>query len=161
MSIRTKTQEKPLVVSVIPDIAFADFTGLPCGITFLRNMAAPSRHSKEYGRPVAGSKTEARGKYAGAHISQEVKALCNVILQMGDEQPDGTVAVTFGRLFERYTRISNKVVGMLLRARKQNLVDFEGEMLFQRRDDNVVITLLRMPEDIQNDSDEYWNISAK
>ncbi|CAH3194902.1 unnamed protein product, partial [Porites evermanni] len=128
---------------------------------FLRNMAAPPRHSKEYGRPVAGSKTEARGKYAGAHISQEVKALCNVILQMGDEQPDGTVTVTFGRLFERYTRISNKVVGMLLRARKQNLVDFEGEMLFQRRDDNVVITLLRMPEDIQNDSDEYWNISAK
>ena len=128
---------------------------------FLRNMAAPPRHSKEYGRPVAESKTEARGKYAGAHISQEVKALCNVILQMGDEQPDGTVTVTFGRLFERYTRISNKVVGMLLRARKQNLVDFEGEMLFQRRDDNVVITLLRMPEDVQNDSDEYWNISAK
>lgn len=59
-------------------------------------MAAPPRHSKEYGRPVAGSKTEVRGKYAGAHISQEVKALCNVILQMGDEQPDGTVAVTFG-----------------------------------------------------------------
>ena len=50
---------------------------------------------------------------------------------------------------------------MLLRARKQNLVDFEGEMLFQRRDDNVVITLLRMPEDMRNDSDEYWNISAK
>ena len=161
MCIHAKTQEKPLVVSVIPDIAFADFTCLPCRITFLRNMAAPPRHSKEYGRPVAGSKTEARGKYAGAHISQEVKALCNVILQMGDEQPDGTVAVTFGRLFERYTRISNKVVGMLLRARKQNLVDFEGEMLFQRRDDNVVITLLHMPEDVQNDSDEYWNISAK
>ena len=38
---------------------------------------------------------------------------------------------------------------------------FEGEMLLQRRDDNVVITFLRMPEDIQNDSDEYWNISAK
>ena len=92
---------------------------------FLRSMAAPSRHSKEYGRPVAGSRTEARGKYAGAHISQEVKALCNVILQMGDEQPDGTVAVTFRRLFERYTRISNKVVFMLLRAQKQNLVDFE------------------------------------
>ena len=38
---------------------------------------------------------------------------------------------------------------------------FEGEMLLQRLDDNVVITFLRMPEDIQNDSDEYWNISAK
>ena len=26
---------------------------------------------------------------------------------------------------------------------------------------NVVITFLRMPEDIQSDSDEYWNTSAK
>ena len=77
---------------------------------------------------------------------------------MGDEQPDGTVVVTFGRLFERYTKISNSCC-MLLRARKQNLVDFQGEMLFQRRDVNVVITFLRMPEDIQNDSDavlEYF-----
>ena len=51
------------------------------------------------------------------------------------------------------------VVGMLLRARTQNLVDFDGEMLFQRRDVYVVITFLCMPEDIQNDSDavlEYF-----
>ena len=124
-------------------------------------MAAPQRSDKEYGRPVAGSKTETRGRFAGAHISQEVKHLCRIILQMGEEQPDGTVSVTFGRLFERYTRISNKVVGMLLRARKQNLVHFEGEMLFQRRDDDVIITLLHMPEEVENDSDEYWNIRAK
>ena len=51
----------------------------------------PSRHSREYGRPLTGSKTEARGRFAGAHISQEVKDLCRVILQMGHEQPDGTV----------------------------------------------------------------------
>jgi thiamine kinase-like enzyme len=30
-----------------------------------------------------------------------------------------------------YTSISNKVVGVLLRARKHKLVDFEGETLFQ------------------------------
>ena len=80
---------------------------------------------------------------------------------MGREQADGTVSVSFGRLFERYTRISNKLVGMLLRARKQNLVHFEGEMLFQRRDDDVIITLLHMPEEVENDTDEYWNIRAK
>ena len=34
-------------------------------------------------------------------------------------------------------------------------------MLFQRRDDDVMITLLHMPEDVENDSDEYWNIRAK
>ena len=38
--------------------------------------------------------------------------------------------------------ISNKVVGILLRARKYGFVTFEGEMLFQGQDDNVVITLL-------------------
>ena len=107
-------------------------------------MATPQRNDKEYGRPVAGSKTETRGRFAGAHISQEVKQLCQIILQMGEEQPDGTSTVTFRRLFDRYTRISNKVVGMLLRARKQNLVHFEGEMLFQRRDDDVIITLLHI-----------------
>jgi hypothetical protein len=30
-----------------------------------------------------------------------------------------------------YTGISNKVVGVLLRARKHKFVDFEGETLFQ------------------------------
>lgn len=124
-------------------------------------MATPQRNDKEYGRPVAGSKTETRGRFAGAHISQEVKQLCQIILQMGEEQPDGTFFVTFRRLFDRYTRISNKVVGMLLRARKQNLVHFEGEMLFQRRDDDVIITLLHMPEELENDPEEYWNIRAR
>lgn len=124
-------------------------------------MATPQRNDKEYGRPVAGFKTETRGRFAGAHISQEVKQLCQIILQMGEEQPDGTFSVTFRRLFDRYTRISNKVVGMLLRARKQNLVHFEGEMLFQRRDDDVIITLLHMPEELENDPEEYWNIRAR
>lgn len=124
-------------------------------------MATPQRNDKEYGRPVAGSKTETRGRFAGAHISQEVKQLCQIILQMGEEQPDGTFSVTFRRLFDRYTRISNKVVGILLRARKQNLVHFEGEMLFQRRDDDVIITLLHMPEELENDPEEYWNILAR
>ncbi len=33
--------------------------------------------------------------------------------------------------FQMYTRISNKVVGLLLAAKKRNLLHFEGEMLFQ------------------------------
>lgn len=35
------------------------------------------------------------------------------------------------------------MVGILLRARKHKLLDFEGEMLYQRRDDDVPIFLLR------------------
>lgn len=33
--------------------------------------------------------------------------------------------------FQIYTVISDKLVGMLLRARKHKIVDFEGECLFQ------------------------------
>lgn len=52
-------------------------------------------------------------------------------------------------LFDRYIRISDKVVGILMRARKHGLVDFEGEMLWQGRDDHVVITLLSEPSTAQ------------
>lgn len=123
-------------------------------------MATPKR-DKQYGRPVAGSKTEARGKYAGLHISQEVYDLCKIIERMGNVQADGSVTIKFGKLFNIYTSISNKLVGMLMRARKQDLVQFEGEMLWQRRDDDKIITLLRVPGTLSTDSDEYWNLKAK
>lgn len=46
--------------------------------------------------------------------------------------------------------ISNKVVGLLLRARKHNLIDFEGEILFQRRDDHVPIFMLKPITEIRD-----------
>jgi hypothetical protein len=42
-----------------------------------------------------------------------------------------------------------QVVGMLIRARKYGLVDFEGEMLYQRQDDQKIITLLYPLEEIR------------
>lgn len=38
---------------------------------------------------------------------------------------------------------------MLLRARKYELVDFEGEMLYQRQDDDKIIRLLKPIEEIR------------
>ena len=116
------------------------------------HMQSISGHNESYGKPPPGSKTEFRGKSAGVHISKEIIELCEVICQLGTKQPDGTVTVLFGNLFEAYTKISNKLVGMLLRARKQNLLHFEGEMLFQRRDDHVPIVLLRMPYELMEDA---------
>uniref|UniRef100_A0A3P9AYB2 Si:dkey-29b11.3 n=1 Tax=Maylandia zebra TaxID=106582 RepID=A0A3P9AYB2_9CICH len=75
----------------------------------------------------------------------EVQELCEVIRSIGESGgSDGKViTVRFGKLFEHYVTISNKLVGILLRARKQRLVDFEGEMLWQGKDDHVVIILLQ------------------
>ncbi|KAM3614438.1 uncharacterized protein V6R79_014301 [Siganus canaliculatus] len=115
-------------------------------------VVAPQKGQDDYGRPLQGSMTEQRGKDAHTHIGKEVQELCEVIRNIGEPRDkerdprgeDGKViTVEFGKLFEHYVTISNKLVGILLRARKQRLVDFEGEMLWQGQDDHVVISLLQ------------------
>ncbi|EAW91907.1 actin binding Rho activating protein [Homo sapiens] len=96
-----------------------------------------------YGRPKEGTKTAERAKRAEEHIYREMMDMCFIICTMARHRRDGKIQVTFGDLFDRYVRISDKVVGILMRARKHGLVDFEGEMLWQGRDDHVVITLLK------------------
>uniref|UniRef100_A0A8D0D168 Actin-binding Rho-activating protein n=1 Tax=Sander lucioperca TaxID=283035 RepID=A0A8D0D168_SANLU len=95
-----------------------------------------------YGRPKEGTKTAERAKRAEQHIHREIADMCYVIRTMADPDPDGEIRVTFGQLFDRYVRISDKVVGILMRARKHGKVAFEGEMLWQGQDDEVIITLL-------------------
>lgn len=115
------------------------------------SAAALSKDDPNYGHPTEGSKTEKRGQQAGQLITSEVRVLCENLHEFGTPQPDGTRAITFGELFQLYTSISNKLVGILLRARKHGLVDFEGEMLYQRRDDGVVIKLLRPVAEIHRE----------
>ena len=104
------------------------------------------KHDENYGKPRPGTKTEVRGKRAGNLVTTEVATLCQVLHDLGHRKEDGTFIISFGFLFEVYTKISNKLVGMLLRARRQGLVKFEGEMLYQGRDENVIITLLKIPK---------------
>ncbi|XP_045131210.1 actin-binding Rho-activating protein-like isoform X2 [Portunus trituberculatus] len=113
-----------------------------------------AKDDPNYGRPVAGSKTERRGKNAAKHVNAEVVFLCDMIHQEGIPLPDGTAVIAFGELFQIYTRISNKLVGMLLRARKYSLLTFEGETLFQRRDDHVPIKLLKPIQEIRAELNE-------
>lgn len=95
-----------------------------------------------YGRPKEGTKTAERAQRAQRHIHREVDHMCYVIRTMAEPDSDGKTRVTFGQLFDRYVRISDKVVGILMRARKHGKVAFEGEMLWQGQDDGVLITLL-------------------
>ncbi|XP_072539333.1 actin-binding Rho-activating protein [Salminus brasiliensis] len=95
-----------------------------------------------YGRPKEGSKTAQRADRAQKHIQREMDEMCFIIRDMGERDKQGRIYVTFGRLFARYVKISDKVVGILLRCRKHKMVDFEGEMLWQGQDDHVIITLL-------------------
>jgi len=114
-----------------------------------------NKEDPNYGKPVEGSKTEKRGKHAAQLLANEIKMLCSFIKQYGKEQEDGSVGITFGELFQLYKGISNKVVGLLIRARKHGLVKFEGEMLFQSRDDHVFITLIREPNESDNFAPDF------
>lgn len=102
-----------------------------------------------YGRPEEGSKTEKRGQKAGQLINNEMRLLCDLINEYGEKMEDGSTVIMFGELFMMYTRISNKVVGLLMRARKHGFLQFEGEMLYQGRDDKVPITMLKSIEELR------------
>lgn len=112
------------------------------------HRARLDKDDPRYGKPVEGSKTEGRGIKANEMITNEIKFLCEMIWKNGEQNFDGTADITFGELFQIYTVISNKLVGVLMRARKHGLVYFEGEMLFQRRDDGVLISLLKPIDEI-------------
>ena len=102
-----------------------------------------------YGKPVEGSKTEERGQKAHELVSSEIITLLQIIRNYGSINPVNSLyCIKFGLIFELYTRISNKVVGILLRARKYALVEFEGEMLFQRAHDDVDIYLTKAGFDL-------------
>ncbi|KAF3691651.1 Actin-binding Rho-activating protein MS1 Striated muscle activator of Rho-dependent signaling [Channa argus] len=116
------------------------------------SVVVPQKGQDDYGRPLQGSMTDQRGKDAQTHISREVQELCQVIRNIGESggkegsgssKGEKVITVQFGKLFQHYVTVSNKLVGILLRARKQRLVDFDGEMLWQGKDNHVVITLLQ------------------
>uniref|UniRef100_A0AC34F705 Costars domain-containing protein n=1 Tax=Panagrolaimus sp. ES5 TaxID=591445 RepID=A0AC34F705_9BILA len=109
-----------------------------------------TKNSAEYGTPKPGTLTEMRAKKASKHIAREMAQLCEIIHQYGKKDALlNKTTITFKELFNVYTYISDKVVGILLRARKHNMVAFEGEMLFQKRDDAVIITVLLTPGEIK------------
>lgn len=82
---------------------------------------------------------------ANIQVYQEMIDLCGIIYNEGrpvDGEPE-LRQILFGELFQIYVHINDKVVGLLLRARKHELLTFEGECLFQKFHDHVPIFLLR------------------
>ncbi|XP_014357537.1 actin-binding Rho-activating protein [Papilio machaon] len=118
----------------------------------------PTFSKEEYGKPIPGSKTEHRGAEAQARVCTEMKELCEIINEYGKtpcksllppELQSATKVISFGELFTIYTVISDKLVGILLRTRKHQLTFFEGEVLFQKRDDDVPVFLMQPIDDIR------------
>uniref|UniRef100_A0A0K0G197 Actin-binding Rho-activating protein (inferred by orthology to a human protein) n=1 Tax=Strongyloides venezuelensis TaxID=75913 RepID=A0A0K0G197_STRVS len=106
------------------------------------------KKASDYARPEKGSKTEIRAKRAGNYITSEIIFLCEVINSFATGEVPNRV-VKFGPLFYNYNLYSGSLVGMLIRARKYGLIDFEGEMLYQGQDNNKEIRMLKTIDDIK------------
>jgi len=105
-----------------------------------------TKTDNKYGQVVEGTLTEYRGKKAKNFIANNIIECCDTIRTLADRQePDGTYKVEFGKLFKAYERINDKLVGLLVRARRHGLVEFPGEMLYQGQDDRVIITCFKVP----------------
>ena len=78
-----------------------------------------------------------------------------MIYRTGSDSPNCIKEITFRKIFQLYTRISSKVVGMLVRARRHGLVTFKGEMLYQGQDDKVIIKLVKLPQEVIDIINEY------
>jgi len=109
-----------------------------------------------YGTPQEGSLTAARGQQAHVDICVEVVDMCQVIwdhaIMSGnfDIEEDSHIAcILFQDLFSVYSKISGNVVGLLQRARKYGVVQFEGETLFQGRDNMTPVFVLRNMEGVK------------
>jgi len=108
----------------------------------LRTQLA-NKDDPNYGRPDSGSLSAMRAAMGEAKMRSDICDVCDVVFQQGEKLEDGLAAIQFGPLFSIYDRINDKLVGLLIRARKRNLLTFEGEMLYQRKDDEKWIELTK------------------
>ena len=79
----------------------------------------------------------------------------------GLEDEDQRSIMLFGDLFKLYTRISDKVVGILLRARKYGLVQFQPEILFQGQDDEEPVILVKPMQEIYDIFNEHKSFAPQ
>ncbi|TDG41863.1 hypothetical protein AWZ03_011714 [Drosophila navojoa] len=119
----------------------------------VRDVPKRSIQKDLYGTPPAGSLSERRAVQAQILSLQEILQLCELINENGERQSAdeaAEVSIMFGVLFEMYDHISDKLLGTLLCARKHKYIDFEGETLFQGRDDKKGVRLLRPFEELRD-----------
>ncbi len=98
--------------------------------------------------------SDQRAVKAQEWVEKEVdKLMTNIVALAKRNQSSGKCEVTFGELFYTYQDISDTLVGIMVRAKKRGLIEYEGQgghMLFQGRHDNVVVTVTELGENSVN-----------
>jgi hypothetical protein len=83
-----------------------------------------------YGRPPPGSLTAERAAKAADWVVQEIDKLLRVIESIGERNAEVKIFCRFGPLFYTYTDISDTLVGIMMRAKKRNLISYPGNSAY-------------------------------
>eukprot|EP00897_Mesotaenium_endlicherianum_P007268 jgi/Mesen1/656/ME000109S10878 len=76
------------------------------------------------------------------NVEEEIEKLKEEITKLGEKQPDGSIKLKFGVLFNNTEDVFEALGGTLRAAKKRKIVTFAAEMLLQGRDDDVDVVLL-------------------
>jgi hypothetical protein len=74
-------------------------------------------------------------------VDEEVELLVQKIRELGTQQADGSVGVSFGVLFNATVDIFEALNWTLRTAKKRKLFNFEGQMLLKGASDNIIVKL--------------------
>jgi len=113
-----------------------EFKRLP-GMVSVADLDSGEVDNSEY------EKLDPRAVDAARWTDKVVRQLIDEIKQRGTTNADGQAVVTFGTLFEETANIFDALVGILKTAKKYFVVSFGPDQLWQGKDDNVEITLLK------------------
>ena len=83
-----------------------------------------------------------RALLAARWVDKEIRKLIGLVVEHGSGA-EGSRVITYGELFKLAEDSMEALSGTLKTAKKQKVVKFEAEMLFQGQSDAVVITLLK------------------
>lgn len=105
----------------------------------------PAKEASYRSQDSGKSLSEERAEKAAVWVEKEVYKLLEEIEKIG-QVSSNEVTITFGELFTRYQDVSDTLVGILQRAKKRDLIKYEGKgghLLLQGHHDHVVITMDR------------------
>lgn len=71
--------------------------------------------------------------------------LYHIITNLKQKNTNKSFYISFKQLFKTYTTISNKLINILIQTQKQKLLTFPNKILFQKKNNNIIITLFKIP----------------
>ena len=77
-----------------------------------------------------------------SHVNHDIQVLVEVMRKLGSPQPDGSLAVPYGQLYDATTDVLEALMGTLKAAKKRGFISYDAPILLKGAHDKVPVVLL-------------------